>query len=101
MWCHGFPEICAQLEEGGGVNLPWVYVHCAIYETYLVSWFSRDLCLIGGGVGVSLPWHSTICETALVYGSAMGIHALCTMCDLWGVMVLHGSMVNWQERCNG
>ena len=19
-----------------GVNLPWVYVHCAIYETYLV-----------------------------------------------------------------
>ena len=22
--------------EEGGVNLPWVYVHSAIYETYLV-----------------------------------------------------------------
>ena len=28
--CTGFPEIYAQLEEGGGVNLPWVYVHCVI-----------------------------------------------------------------------
>ena len=62
-----------------GVNLPWVYVHCTIYETYVVYWFSRDLCLIGGGGEVSLPWHSTICETVLVYGSAMGICALCIM----------------------
>ena len=37
----------------GGINLPWVDVHYAIYETYLVYWFSRDLCLIGGGVGQS------------------------------------------------
>ena len=29
VWCHGFAEIYAQLQEG--VNLPWVYVHCAIY----------------------------------------------------------------------
>ena len=36
------------LGGGGGVNLPWVYVHCAIHETYLVQWFSKDLCLIGG-----------------------------------------------------
>ena len=36
MWCNGFPEISGRLEEGHGVNLPWVYVHCAIYETYLV-----------------------------------------------------------------
>ena len=41
-----------------GVNLPWVYVHSAvyIYESYLVKWFSKDLCSIGGGVGVNLPW---------------------------------------------
>ena len=31
IWCNGFPEIYAQLEKGDGVNLPWVYVHCAIY----------------------------------------------------------------------
>ena len=70
------------------MHLPWVYVHSAIYETYLVSWFSRHLCSIGGGGGVTLPcimvfqrsmlnWrrgvclplvyvHSSICETFLV-----------------------------------
>ena len=36
IWCTGFPEIYAQLEEMGGVNLPWVYVNSALYETYLV-----------------------------------------------------------------
>ena len=34
-------------------------MHSAIYETYLVSWFSRDLCSIGGG-GVHLPNVSTM-----------------------------------------
>ena len=29
------------------VSLPWVYVHSAIYETYSVLWFSRDLCSFG------------------------------------------------------
>ena len=30
--CNAFPEICVGLEEErGGVNLPWVYVHCDIY----------------------------------------------------------------------
>ena len=53
------------------------------------------------GGGVSLQWQSTTCETAFVYGSAMGICALCTMWDLWGVTVLHGSIVNWQGQCNG
>ena len=36
MWCNGFPEIYAPLEEGCVVNLPWLYVHCAIYETDVV-----------------------------------------------------------------
>ena len=66
IWCNGFPEIYAQLKGvqltevyvhatickttlvywycidllliggGGGVNLSWVYVHSAIYETYVV-----------------------------------------------------------------
>ena len=51
-------------ERRGGVRLQWVHMHSAIYENYLVLWLSRDLFLIGGGGGVSLPWHSTICETA-------------------------------------
>ena len=36
IWCNGFPEIYAPLEEGFLVNLPWLYVHCAIYETDLM-----------------------------------------------------------------
>ena len=63
-----------------GVSLPWVYVHYAIYETSLVEWFSRDLCLIGGGGGVSLPWCSGFPEiyAQLEEGqSAMGICAFC------------------------
>ena len=42
------------IEEAEGVNLPWVYVHVCIYECYLMSWFSRDLCFIGGE-GFNLP----------------------------------------------
>ena len=33
VWCSGMQGIYAQLQGG---NLPLVYVHCAIYETYLV-----------------------------------------------------------------
>ena len=51
IWCSGFPEIYAQLEEGVGVNLPWIYVHSAIYETYLVSWFSRSMLNWRRGLG--------------------------------------------------
>ena len=41
------------------VNLQLVYVHSAIYETYLVYWFSRNLWSIGGGRdGVHLHWCS-------------------------------------------
>ena len=75
IWCSGFPEIYGQLD---GVSLPLVYVHSAIYETYLVQWFSRDLCTIVGRVGVSLPWvylHSAIYETAF------GVQWCCI--DLW------------------
>ena len=69
IWCSGFPEIYWLIGGGGGVNLPWVYVHSAIYETFFVSWFSRDLCSIGGGGGVNLPWvyvHCAIYETYVV-----------------------------------
>ena len=33
LWCSGVAYIYCQLEERGGVSLPWVYVHSAIYET--------------------------------------------------------------------
>ena len=36
--CHRlwFSRDLCLIEEGGGLILPWVYVHSAIYETYLV-----------------------------------------------------------------
>ena len=80
--CSGFPEIYTQLEERGGVNLPWVYVHCAVYETYVVYWFSRDLCSIGGE-----GWGQ----------SAMGICALCCIWNLCGVLVVQRSMLDWRR----
>ena len=58
--CSSFQDIYAQLEDGGGVSLPWVYVHSSICETYLVYWSSRDLCVIGGGGGGSVC-HGYMC----------------------------------------
>ena len=77
IWCSGVAWIYDHLR---GVHLPWVCVHCAIYETYLVSWFSTDLCSIAGG-----RWGQ----------SAIGICAFCYMWNLFGVVVLHGSMIFW------
>ena len=33
VWCSGMQGIYTQLKGG---NVPWVYVHCAIYETFVV-----------------------------------------------------------------
>ena len=48
---------------------------------YLVHWFFRDLCLIGGGGGVNLP---------LVY-----VH--CAISAKCGVAVFKASMLNWRR----
>ena len=57
IWCSGFPEIYAQIEGGGGVSLPWVYVQSSTCETYLqCSGFPVDLWSQSEeGGGVSLP----------------------------------------------
>ena len=63
-----FQKSLLNWRRGVGVSLPWVYAHSAICETYLVWWFSTDLCSIGGG-GIHLPLvyvHSAICETCVV-----------------------------------
>ena len=76
IWCNGFPEIYAWLEEGWGVNLPWVYVHCAIYEVCGVMVFQRSM----------LDWRRGQGQ------SGMGICALCDIWNLFGVMVFQRSM---------
>ena len=57
IWCNGFAEIYAQLEEG---------------ETYVVLWFCRGLCSIGGGV--NLPWvyvHYALSARSAKFGVAV------------------------------
>ena len=58
-----------------------VYVYSAIYQTYLVYWYSIHLWLIGR-VGTC----------------ALSICAFCYMLELFGVVVFHRSMVNWRRR---
>ena len=76
IWCNGFAEIYAQLEEG---------------ETYVVLWFCRDLYLIGGGDQSDIG----ICPLFFIYRSAM-------RCAKFGVSVLKASMLNWAVSiCHG
>ena len=43
IWCIGFPEIYAQLEEGVELVLPWVYVPSAVYvNSFSVVVFHRS-----------------------------------------------------------
>ena len=50
MWFNGFPKMYAQLEEGWGVHLPLVYVHCAIYETFWCNGFPEIYAQLEDGV---------------------------------------------------
>ena len=58
-----------------------MYVHSAICETYLVSWYSIDLWPILGG------------HLILVCTSSEKISSLH---NLFGVVVFHTSMVDWR-----
>ena len=95
---------------GVGVDVSSVYVHSAICDTYLVSWYSIDLLSIGV-VGYMYPqymcillyviviWCNGISEIycQLEWGATciLSICAFCYMWHLFGVMVFHRSIVNW------
>ena len=81
IWCNGFPDIYAQLEEGIGL----------ICHGYM--------CIV---LYMKLIWCNGFAE---IYAqleewgwgqSAMGICALCYICNLFGVMVLQRSMLDWR-----
>ena len=57
MWCNGFSRDLCSIGAGGGVNLPYVYVYCAIYETVFgVMVFQRSMLDWRRRGGVNLPW---------------------------------------------
>ena len=65
IWFNSIPYIYCSFEWG--VDVCSVYVHSAICETDLVSWYSMELFSIGVGVHVfSVYVHYPICETYLV-----------------------------------
>ena len=79
IWCSGFPEIYAQLEEGMGSVCAWVYVHSSICETYLELLCCIFLWWIGGGT------------------LDLGICAFCYILKLFGVVIFQRSMLNWRR----
>ena len=77
--------VCKASMLDWGISLPWVFVHCAIYETYVVSWFCRDLSSIGGGS----ICHRYMSIVLYIYRSAM-------RCAKFGAAVLQASMLDWR-----
>ena len=76
-------DLCGVMVQHGSfvirvVHLTYWYVNSAICETYWVYWCRIDLCTIGGL-------------------SAIGIYAFCYRWILFGVMVLHRSMLIWRR----
>ena len=66
--CSGVAQIYGHLEEAeGGVCLPWVYVHSAIYENYSVQWCCLDLWFIGGGGYIYLRYMCILLYVKLIW----------------------------------
>ena len=101
IWCNGFPEIYAQLEEWvGSICNRYMCIVLSIYVTYLEYWFSRDLCLIGGGGGsICHGYMCIVLYMKLIWCSAFAeIYAqLEEGGNLCGVMVLQRSMLDWRR----
>ena len=55
--------IQSHIAIGGGIHLPWAYLHSSISATYLMYWCSRDVWSFGGGVHLTLVYvHSTFTQ---------------------------------------
>ena len=80
IWCHGFPEMYAHLEEGEGSICHGICALCYIWILCGVLVSQRSMLL---------AWRRG--------QSAMGICALCYIWNLGGVMVFQRSMVNWRR----
>ena len=73
--------------EGG--NVPWVYVHCAIYETYLCNGFAEIYAQLEKSGGGSIC-HRYMCNLLYKYRSAI-------RSAKFGVTVCKAFMLNWRK----
>ena len=81
IWCSGFPENYAWLEEGSICQIWAQCAFCYIWNLFGVMVFQRAM----------LDWRR---------GSVCQIWAQCAFCYIWnlfGVMVFQRSMLNWRR----
>ena len=84
IWCSGFPQIYAWLEEGVSVSLPW-------WLRYMYILLDMKLLCCSGVTYI-------YCQLEEGWGqSAMGICAFCSIWNLFGVVVFQRSMLNWRR----
>ena len=116
IWCSGFSEIYAQLEEQVGsvchgfmcillyMKLIWCSGFPEIYAWLEeLGWGQSAMgicayCYIWNLFGVVVLHTSMVNWRSRWDQSAMGICAFCYIWNLVGVVVLHTSMVNWRSR---
>ena len=67
IWCNGFPDTYARLEEGWGQSAIGICALCYIYMKLIWLMVLRDLWSIGGGGGVNLPWVYVNCAIYETY----------------------------------
>ena len=107
IWCSGFPEIYAELEEG----CPSAMGRCAfcyLWNLYMwnlygvvalhrsmFNWRGRSLFAMGIS---AFCYMLNLCDVMVLHRSEVSICASCYMWNLHGVVVFHISVVDWGGR---
>ena len=81
IWCNGFPQIYASLEEGWGQSAMGIYALCYIWNWFGIMVFQRSMPDWRRGWGQY----------------AIGICAFCYIWNLFGVLVFQRSMLDWRS----
>ena len=100
VWCNGFTDIYASLEVGG-VNLPWVYVYCAIYEFVWCNGFPDTYDWLGR-MGVASICHRYMCIVLYISVSRstkFGILVCKASLLKSGGSICHKSMLHHHTPC--
>ena len=82
IWCHGFSEIYAWLEEGWGQSGMGICALCNIWNLFGVMVFQRSMLNWRRGGGVNMPW---------VY-----VNFAIYIWNWFGAMVFQRSMLYWR-----
>ena len=97
MWCSGIPYIYGQLEWQAFCCI-WNVFSVVVFHRSIVNWRRGAwyMCML---LSVKLCWWSSISYMydQLAEISVLSKCALCYMWNIFGVVVLHRSIVNWRR----